>query len=67
MPTKLLHCVCKNSYQDEVYDGKRVFNQTKGSEGKIYRCSVCRKELSIGGGEDSKKSVKAAKAVKEKK
>lgn len=55
MPTKILHCVCKNYFCDEKYgDGKRPFNQTLQSDGKVWRCSTCNKELNVGGEEKKK-------------
>jgi len=41
--TKIMHCTCKNEYQDRMYGpGNRVMNATLGKTGKGYRCTVCR-------------------------
>lgn len=58
--TKLLHCTCKSSFQDSLYGGKRVVNQTKASDGKVWRCTICLREHSVGAdAEDSKKKKEA--------
>jgi len=42
---KIIKCDYENKYQDKVFGkNNRVANQTKKSEGKIYRCTVCNKE-----------------------
>jgi hypothetical protein len=40
--TKLMKCVCKSSYQDDVYGGKRLHNKAN-SKVSEYRCTVCGK------------------------
>lgn len=45
--THIIHCDCKNEYQDKQYgQSKRVANQTKKMSGviPIARCSSCGKE-----------------------
>ena len=44
--TKIIKCTCKNEQQDKMYGkGNRVANQTKNSDGKVFRCTVCAKEV----------------------
>lgn len=55
--TDIFTCTCKNEYQDKAYGrNRRVFNQTRKSEGKVWRCTSCTKELVRG--EVSKKEAK---------
>jgi hypothetical protein len=61
MSIKIAECrpQCKHNYQDKVYDGKRVFNQTRMNDGKTYRCSVCGDEKGFNlSKEEEKKAVK---------
>ena len=45
--TKIIKCECKNEFQDKRYGkGRRLANQTKKSDGKVFRCTVCGKESS---------------------
>ena len=39
---KIMTCTCKSKYQDKKYGkGNRVFNEGE----KVYRCSVCGREV----------------------
>ena len=45
--TRVMPCSCKHEQQDELYGkGRRVFNKTEKTPGEVWRCSVCRKEVS---------------------
>ena len=45
MTSKILTCTCEHEYQDKIYGkNKRVHNQTKKQDGKVWRCTVCSKE-----------------------
>lgn len=50
--TKLLNCICQNTYQDQKYSGKRLHNKAN-SKTNEYRCTVCGKLNKTGG--DTKK------------
>lgn len=59
MPAKIMPCKCAHKSQDQLHGaGLRVFNQTRESEGKVYRCSVCLSTKSVGGEADTKKKGK---------
>lgn len=41
----ILTCTCSNEGQDKLHGKKkRVFNRTRKSDGKLFRCTVCLKE-----------------------
>jgi hypothetical protein len=43
--TKIMPCTCESEFQDKTYGRNlRLFNQTRKSDGKLYRCTVCGKE-----------------------
>jgi hypothetical protein len=60
MTAILLECkpACKHVFQDEKYNGKRVFNKTTASDGKVYRCTVCGEEKTFGASKDEEKKRK---------
>jgi hypothetical protein len=40
--TRIMFHGCSNDYQDQTYGShQRVWNRTKESEGKVYKCTVC--------------------------
>ena len=44
--TKIMKCTCDHQFQDKTYgNGNRVFIQTKKSDGKLWRCTVCLREI----------------------
>lgn len=47
--TRIIRCSCKNKFQDERYGkDKRVFNRTLNGGNGGWRCTVCKKEKSLG-------------------
>jgi len=51
----ILACTCKNEYQDQKYgNGNRYCNPCKKQE-KLYRCTVCGKEITKAGAENVSK------------
>lgn len=60
MTTLKLPCTCRSEFQDQQHgkDGLRLHNQTRKSEGTVYRCTVCGTERTRPG----KAKVKAKAA-----
>jgi len=45
----IIKCRCNHEFQDKRYGkGNRIHNQTTKSNGRIYRCTVCRNETEHG-------------------
>ena len=45
METRIIQCTCEHKFQDKKYGKKsRVFNKASGKE-KLWRCTVCKKEV----------------------
>lgn len=59
MPARIISCECKHVGQDNLHGpGRRVYNQTREQDGKVWRCSICLKTKTVGGEDDSKKKGK---------
>lgn len=59
MTTLKLPCTCRSEFQDQQHGtGLRLHNQTRKSEGTMYRCTVCGTERTRPG----KPKVKAKTA-----
>jgi hypothetical protein len=51
MATKVLTCDCVNAQQDAIHGPqRRVANRTGKSDPVVFRCTVCSKEHTAGGG-----------------
>lgn len=58
-PVKILVCTCTSKFQDERHGQyRRVFNKTKGLDGKLYRCSSCLREIASGASDEELKKQK---------